>query len=51
LVGGKVAVEMEGGTLEIEVGADFSIVMKGPVEEVFTGTLSLDLRARLEALK
>ncbi|HET7904532.1 MAG TPA: diaminopimelate epimerase, partial [Candidatus Eisenbacteria bacterium] len=50
LVDGKVTVAMEGGTLEIEVAKDLSIVMKGPVEEVFTGTLSPDLRARLAVL-
>ncbi len=51
LVDGHVTIEMEGGTLDIDVGADLSIVMKGPVEEVFVGTLSPDLRRRLEALK
>ena len=51
LVDGHVTIEMEGGTLDIDVGADLSIVMKGPVEEVFVGTLSPDLRRRLEVLK
>lgn len=51
LVDGHVTIEMEGGTLDIDVGADLSIVMKGPVEEVFVGTLSPDLRWRLEVLK
>ncbi|HEU4333464.1 MAG TPA: diaminopimelate epimerase [Candidatus Eisenbacteria bacterium] len=50
LVDGRVTVAMEGGTLEIEVAKDLSLVMKGPVEEVFTGSLSPDLRSRLEAL-
>ncbi|HSQ60988.1 MAG TPA: diaminopimelate epimerase [Acidobacteriota bacterium] len=50
LVDGTVTVAMEGGTLQIEVAKDLSIVMKGPVEEVFTGTLSPDLLSRLEAL-
>jgi len=50
LAGGRVTVEMEGGALEVEVGRDLGLVMKGPVEEVFTGTLSPDLRRRLEAL-
>lgn len=50
LADGRVAIEMEGGTLEIDVATDLSIVMKGPVEETFTGTLSPDLRARLDAL-
>ena len=47
---GRVTVEMEGGSLAVEVATDLSIVMKGPVEEVFTGMLSPDFRARLEAL-
>lgn len=50
LVDARVAVEMEGGTLEIEVGADRGLALTGPVEEVFTGTLSADLRRRLEDL-
>lgn len=50
LVDGRVTVEMEGGSLAVEVATDLSIVMKGPVEEVFTGMLSPDFRARLEAL-
>ena len=43
-------VEMEGGELEIEVSKDFGLVLKGPVEEVYAGTLSPDLLERLEAL-
>ncbi|HET9950426.1 MAG TPA: diaminopimelate epimerase, partial [Candidatus Eisenbacteria bacterium] len=50
LVDGKVTIEMEGGTLDIEVAPDLSIVMKGPVEEVFVGRLSPDLQTRLLAL-
>ena len=50
LADGRVTIEMEGGALEIDVAPDLSIVMKGPVEETFTGTLSPDLRARLDAL-
>jgi diaminopimelate epimerase len=47
LVGGAVSVVMEGGQLEVEVASDLSIIMTGPVEEVFEGTLSPDLRRRL----
>lgn len=47
LVGGNVTVEMEGGQLEVEVAPDLSIIMTGPVEEVFVGALSPDLRLRL----
>jgi len=50
LVDARVAVEMEGGVLNVEVGADRRLVLTGPVEEVFTGRLSPDLRRRLEAL-
>jgi diaminopimelate epimerase len=46
-VGHAVTVVMEGGQLEVEVAQDLSIIMTGPVEEVFEGTLSADLRRRL----
>jgi len=51
LVDGDVTVVMEGGELEVEVGSDLSLIMTGPVEEVFEGTLSEDLRARLIAIQ
>ena len=47
LVDGTVTVLMEGGQLEVEVGPDLDLIMTGPVEEVFEGTLSPDLRQRL----
>ncbi|MGH7681983.1 MAG: diaminopimelate epimerase [Candidatus Eiseniibacteriota bacterium] len=47
LVGGRVTVVMEGGQLDVEVEDNLSIIMTGPVEEVFAGTLSPDLRRRL----
>lgn len=47
LVDGEVNVVMEGGALNVEVAPDLSIIMTGPVEEVFEGTLSPDLRRRL----
>ncbi len=47
LVDGKLTVVMEGGQLELEVGPDWSLVMTGPAEEVYIGTLSPDLRERL----
>lgn len=47
LVDGKVRVVMEGGELDVEVAKDLSIIMTGPVEEVFEGALSPDLRRRL----
>jgi diaminopimelate epimerase len=50
LIDGHVTIEMEGGSLAIDVAPDLSIVMKGPVEEVFSGRVSQDLRTRLLAL-
>ena len=47
LVDGKVMVVMEGGQLDVEVAKDLSIIMTGPVEEVFVGSLSPDMRRRL----
>jgi len=40
LVKSPVTVKMPGGTLNIDVTADFSLTMKGPVAEVARGTLS-----------
>jgi diaminopimelate epimerase len=37
---GRVTVRMPGGTLVIEVRADWSLRLEGPVEEVYTGSLS-----------
>jgi diaminopimelate epimerase len=37
---GAVTVSMPGGTLVIDVRADWSLRLQGPVEEVYTGTLS-----------
>lgn len=50
LAEGRVDVDMEGGVLEIEVSRDLDIVMKGPVEAVYTGEISPGLRERLAAL-
>jgi len=47
LVDGTVTVVMEGGQLEVELGKNLDLIMTGPVEEVFEGTLSPDLRQRL----
>lgn len=43
-----VKVIMPGGRLDIEVREDWSIKMKGPVEEVGSGVLSPDMVSRLE---
>ena len=40
---GRVTVRMPGGTLQIDVRPDWSVRLQGPVEEVYTGTLSRDL--------
>jgi diaminopimelate epimerase len=37
---GPVTVRMPGGTLQVEVRADWSIRLQGPVEEVYAGALS-----------
>ena len=42
-------VRMPGGTLQIDVRPDWSIRLQGPVEEVYTGTLSHDLMDALVA--
>ena len=44
---GPVAVEMPGGTLDVHIGADFDVVLRGPVEEICEGRLSESLIARL----
>jgi diaminopimelate epimerase len=45
----RVAVQMPGGTLDVQVGPDFSLRMTGPAEPVCVGTLSADLEARCRA--
>lgn len=50
LTEGKLTVKMPGGELDIEVREDWTIRMKGPVEEVCSGSLSQDLLDRLNAL-
>ncbi len=47
---GAVAVAMPGGTLGVEVRPDWSIRLQGPVEEVYTGTLSREFAAGLGGL-
>jgi diaminopimelate epimerase len=46
---GLVTVRMPGGTLEIDVRPDWSIRLKGPVEEVYTGIFSKDLMEALQS--
>ena len=43
LVDERVTIEMPGGELTIEVGKDWDLRMRGPAEEVCTGTISPEL--------
>ena len=49
LTDARIAIEMPGGTLAIEVAPDFSLRMTGPAEPICAGTLSADLEARCRA--
>jgi diaminopimelate epimerase len=42
---GRVRVRMPGGELAVDVRTDWSLRLEGPVEEVYTGTLSGDFEA------
>jgi diaminopimelate epimerase len=46
---GVVRVEMEGGALEVTVGAELEVRLRGPVQEVGTLELSPRFVAALEA--
>ena len=46
----QLEVRMPGGTLEVEVRDDWTIVQKGPAEAVFQGELGAELVRRLEGL-
>ncbi len=50
LTDSKVTVSMPGGELDIEIRPDWSIRMRGAVEEVAYGTLSDDLIGRISSL-
>ncbi|GJM15671.1 MAG: diaminopimelate epimerase [Thermodesulfobacteriota bacterium] len=47
---GSVTVSMPGGELDINIREDWSIKMRGAVEEVAVGNLSSDILKRIEAL-
>jgi len=49
LVGRDVTVTMPGGELEVTVGDDYAIRLRGPVEEVMVGDFSADLLAHLSS--
>ena len=44
-----IAVTLDGGVLEVEVGEDLEVVLTGTAEPVFEGELSPELLRRLEA--
>ncbi|HEX8318992.1 diaminopimelate epimerase [Longimicrobium sp.] len=46
----QVAVRMPGGTLHVHVRDDWSLVLRGPVESVYRGTLTEGMLRRLEIL-
>jgi diaminopimelate epimerase len=46
----QVAVRMPGGTLHVHVRDDWSLVLRGPVESVYRGTLTGGMLRRLEIL-
>jgi diaminopimelate epimerase len=46
----KVTVSMPGGELQIEVGEDWSIRLRGPVEEICTGEISRDMLEKINKL-
>ncbi len=48
LTDNEVQVNMPGGTLDIHIRADWSIKMKGPVEEVASGVISNDLIGKVQ---
>jgi diaminopimelate epimerase len=48
---GTVTVRMPGGELRIDVRPDWSLRLEGPVEEVYTGTLSSEFVARYVRLR
>jgi diaminopimelate epimerase len=45
---GLVSVRMPGGELSIDVRPDWSIRLKGAVEEIYTGTFTRDFATTLE---
>ncbi len=48
LTDNEVQINMPGGTLNVHVRKDWSIKMKGPVEEVASGVISNDLLAKIQ---
>jgi diaminopimelate epimerase len=46
----SVEVRMPGGSLHVEVRDDFALLLRGPVEGVYRGTLAEGMLARLGEL-
>jgi diaminopimelate epimerase len=46
----RITVRMPGGALSVEVREDWSVLLGGPVEAVYRGTLTAGMTRRLEAL-
>jgi diaminopimelate epimerase len=46
----NVEVRMPGGSLHVEVRDDFALLLRGPVEGVYRGTLGEGMVARLREL-
>lgn len=51
LVDDQVTIQMPGGELAITIQPDWELVMKGPVSEVYTGTLSPDLVRQIQKIR
>lgn len=51
LVDDQVTIQMPGGELAITIRPDWELVMKGPVSEVYTGTLSPDLVREIQKIR
>jgi diaminopimelate epimerase len=46
---GEIRVDMPGGSMRVTVSPELDVVLRGPVEEVCTGTLTGSFLARLES--
>lgn len=46
----SVTVRMPGGTLHVEVRADWEVLLRGPVESVYTGEITPEMEERLREL-
>ena len=51
LVDQQVTIQMPGGELDVTIGPHWELTMRGPVSEVYTGTLSPDLVEEIKKVK